>query len=65
MSPLPLPEIAQQLTQFEGRMPELGLMPVFPWHLLAMALPVIPVVRLTDLGMVETTTQQFIPMQAE
>jgi adenine deaminase len=64
MSPLPLPDVAQQLTQFEQRMPELGLMPIFPWHLLAMALPVIPSVRLTDLGMVDTITQQFIPMQA-
>jgi adenine deaminase len=64
MSPLPLPEVAGQLTQFEGRMPELGLFPIFPWHLLAMALPVIPTVRLTDLGMVDTTTQRFIPMQA-
>lgn len=63
MSPLPLPEIARELTDFEARLPELGLMPFFPWHLLAMALPVIPSVRLTDLGMVDTITQQFIPMQ--
>jgi adenine deaminase len=64
MSPLPLPELAQQLTQFEQRMPELGLYPVLPWHLLAMALPVIPAVRLTDLGMVDITSQTFISMQA-
>jgi adenine deaminase len=64
MSPLPLPEVAQELTQFEQRMPKLGLMPVFPgtcWQWLCL---VIPVVRLTDLGMADTTTQQFIPMQA-
>jgi adenine deaminase len=64
MSPLSVPEIAEQLTRFEQTMPELGLMPVFPWHVLAMALPVIPSVRLTDLGMVDTTTQQFIPLLA-
>ena len=64
MSPLPVPEIAQQLTRFEQQMPEVGLPPIFPWHLLAMALPVIPVVRLTDLGMVDTITQQFIPLEA-
>jgi adenine deaminase len=63
MSPLPLPEIAQQVTNFEQSLPELGLMPYFPWHLLALALPVIPQVRLTDLGLANTTTQQFIPMQ--
>jgi len=64
MSPLPLPEIAQQVTHFEQSLPELGLMPYFPWHILALALPVIPQVRLTDLGLANTTTQQFIPMQA-
>ncbi len=64
MSPLPLVEMAARLNAFELRLPELGLWPVFPWHLLAMALPVIPSVRLTDLGMVDTLTQQFVPMQA-
>lgn len=63
MSPLSLPEIAEKMTNFENSLPELGLMPHFPWHLLALALPVIPAVRLTDLGMVDTTTQQFIPIQ--
>jgi adenine deaminase len=64
MSPLPLEQIAQQVSEFEGKLPELGLPPFFPMHLLALALPVIPSVRLTDLGMVDTTTQQFVPMQA-
>jgi adenine deaminase len=64
MSPLPVPDIARQVTQFEHSLPELGLPPFFPIHLLAMALPVIPVVRLTDLGMVDIITQQFVPMQA-
>jgi adenine deaminase len=29
-----------------------------------MALPVIPAIRLTDLGMVDTIKQQFVPMEA-
>jgi adenine deaminase len=62
MSPLPVPEVGAALTRFEQTLPELGLPPFFPMHLLAMALPVIPSVRLTDLGMVDTTTQQFVPM---
>jgi adenine deaminase len=65
LSPLRVEEIAAQMLHFEDVMPELGLAPVFPLHLLAIALPVIPQVRLTDLGMVDIFTQQFIPMEAK
>lgn len=64
MSPLSVGELAEQLNAFEQQLPQLGLPPFFPMHLLALALPVIPVVRLTDKGMVDITTQQFIPLEA-
>lgn len=64
MSTQPVPELAQDLTFFEQALPQLGLPPYFPMHLLAMALPVIPTVRLTDRGIVDITTQQFIPLEA-
>ena len=64
MSPLPLEEIAGQVSAFEQTLPQLGLPPFFPMHLLALALPVIPSVRLTDLGMVDIITQQFLPLEA-
>ena len=63
ISPLRTGEVAQQLTVFEQSLPKLGLPPFFPIHLLALALPVIPQVRLTNLGIVDITQQQFVPMQ--
>ncbi len=42
MSPLPVPELAEQLDRFDAVLPELGLPPFFPITLLALALPVIP-----------------------
>lgn len=64
LSPLSVPEIAQQVDNFDSVMPELGLPPMFPITLLALALPVIPTIRLTDIGMVDIFTQQFVPMLA-
>jgi adenine deaminase len=64
ISPKPVVEIAEEVTRFEQRLPELGLPPFVPFHLLALALPVIPAIRLTDLGMVDTIKQQFVPMEA-
>jgi adenine deaminase len=64
MSTLPAAEIGQQVSQFEQALPTLGLPPFFPMTLLAMALPVIPTVRLTDLGIVDIMTQQFVPFEA-
>ena len=65
MSPLPVPEIAEQVRAFEAAMPQLGLPPAFPVHLIALALPVFPEVRLTDMGAVNVATQEFIPLLAE
>jgi adenine deaminase len=65
MSTLPAREIGQQVTQFEQALTGLGLPPFFPMTLLAMALPVIPTVRLTDLGLVDIMTQQFVPFEAK
>lgn len=64
MSPLPVDEIAARVTAFEEAMPELGLPPIFPFGLVVMALPVYPEVRITDMGMVDVATQQFVPVLA-
>jgi adenine deaminase len=63
MSPLPAEQVAEKLNRFEGCLPELGLPAAFPVHLLTLALPVIPQVRLTDVGLVDVITQKFIPLQ--
>ncbi len=62
LSTLPTAEVGQQLTHFEQSLTVLGLPPLLPVSLLAMALPVIPQVRLTDLGMVDVISQRFIPL---
>ncbi len=64
ISPAPVAETARQIARFEAIMPELGLPPLFPITLLALALPVIPNIRLTDMGMVDILTQQFVPLEA-
>lgn len=61
MSPLPTVEVGQQVSKFEQSLPALGLPPFFPITLLAMALPVIPQARLTNLGIVDVLSQQFVP----
>jgi adenine deaminase len=63
MSPLHTAEVAKQLSVYEQSLPRLGLPPFFPIHLLALALPVIPQVRLTNFGIVDIVQQQFVPMQ--
>ena len=64
MSPLEVDEIGEILEHYESRLPELGLPPSFPIDLLALALPVVPQVRLTDIGLVDVNTQKLIPAQA-
>jgi adenine deaminase len=65
MSPLTVEEVAGQIDRFEKVLPGLGLPAAFPVHLLALALPVVPKVRITDLkGLVDVATQQSIPMIA-
>ena len=62
MSPNPVSETARLLSAFEEALPKLGLPAAFPIPLLALALPVIPQVRLTDRGLVDVATQAFIPL---
>jgi len=64
MSSLPVREIAQEVTRFIQALPKLGLPETFPFTLLAIALPVVPNIRLTNLGLVDVMTQQFMPMEA-
>lgn len=62
MSPDSVAEITAQLNAYTAKLPELGLPPMFPLTLLVLALPVFPFVRLSDKGMVDVATQQFIPI---
>lgn len=63
MSPEPVEQVAKEVVHFEQALPQLGLPAAFPIHLVAMALPVIPQVRITDKGVVDVATQMFIPLQ--
>ena len=62
MSPLEVGEIGGIVKGFVATLPDLGLPHVFPSALLAIALPVIPHVRLTDLGLVDVAAQRLIPI---
>lgn len=62
LSPKTVPEIAQEVREYQSILPELGLPPRFPTALLALALPVVPQVRLTDKGLVDVEKQQIIPL---
>lgn len=62
MNPGPVEEVAAQLERYESCLLEVGLPQAFPIDLLALALPVVPMVRLTDRGMVDVATQKFIPL---
>ncbi len=62
MSPNPVPEIAQAVVKFEQSLGDLGLRKEFPLHLLALALPVVPEVRLTDRGLVDAEAQELLPL---
>ncbi|MGE5224530.1 MAG: adenine deaminase [Omnitrophica WOR_2 bacterium] len=64
MNPSPVEEVAAQLERYEACLPEIGLPKAFPSDLLALALPVVPMVRLTDRGLVDVATQKFIPQTA-
>lgn len=61
MSPEPVLALAPKLLEFESVMPQLGLRKGFPLELIAIALPVFPEVRITDMGVVNVGTQEFIP----
>ncbi len=62
MSAESLQVVANQLHDFEAAMPLLDLPATFPLLLIALALPVVPDIRITDRGMVDVATQQFIPL---
>ncbi|MCE5207132.1 MAG: amidohydrolase family protein [Chloroflexi bacterium] len=64
ISPLPVHELSRQVIQFIQVLPKLGLPEFFPVTLLDISLPVIPNIRLTDLGLVDIITQQFLPLEA-
>jgi adenine deaminase len=62
MTPMEVGEIGALLEKFEASLPKLGLPHAFPIELLALALPVIPQVRLTDYGLVDVVTQEVLPV---
>jgi adenine deaminase len=62
MTPLEVGEIGALMEKFEASLPQLGLPHAFPIELLALALPVIPQVRLTDMGLVDIVTQEVLPV---
>lgn len=57
--------IGALLDKYEATLPQIGLPVFFPIGLLALALPVVVQVRLTDRGLADVTTQQFVPVIAE
>lgn len=60
MSPETVEQVALQIEGFLAVLPELGLPPTLPGKLMALGLAVIPYVRLTDLGLVDVDSQQFV-----
>lgn len=67
MSNTPIEEIAAQSKQFKASLETLGMVGVaFPlFNMAILPLPVVPVARLTDLGMINAITQEFVPVFAE
>ena len=67
MSNTPIEEIAAQSAQFKASLKTLGMVGVaFPlFNMAILPLPVVPVARLTDLGMINAITQEFVPVFAE
>lgn len=64
MSNTPIEEIASQSDRFKQSLEELGMVGVaFPlFNMAILPLPVVPVARLTDLGMINAITQEFVPI---
>ncbi len=66
LSLLPPQELAEELHQLKDAIQSLGLAGREPLLKIAtLALPVIPDARLTDLGLVDVKSQQFVPLFAE
>ncbi len=66
MSNTPIDVIAAQSDAFKKSLEDMGMKGVeFPlFNMAILPLPVVPVARLTDLGMINAITQQFIPIFA-
>jgi adenine deaminase len=64
MSPDSMADVAAQLQAFAAAVTQLGLPPMIPLTLIILALPVYPMIRLSDKGMVDVATQQLIPIAA-
>lgn len=66
MSTLPAEELAQQANVMKQAMRELGLVEVENplLRIATLALPVIPEVKMSDQGLIEVNTKQFIPLFA-
>jgi len=64
MSNTPIEEIAAQSENFKKSLEDLGMRGVqFPlFNMAILPLPVVPVARLTDLGMINAITQEFLPI---
>ncbi len=60
MSAAPVEVVALQIKELLAVLPELGLPRSLPGKLMTLGLSVIPHVRLTDLGLVDVDSQQFI-----
>ncbi|MCI9229196.1 MAG: adenine deaminase [Dorea sp.] len=67
MSNTPIETIAAQSHSFKASLETLGMKGVaFPlFNMAILPLPVVPVARLTDLGMINAVTQEFLPIIAE
>lgn len=67
MSNTPVETIAAQSHSFKASLETLGMKGVaFPlFNMAILPLPVVPVARLTDLGMINAVTQEFMPIIAE
>ena len=67
MSNTPIEVIAAQSKNFKEALKTMGMTGVeFPLFVMAiLPLPVVPNARLTDLGMIDIITQQFIPIFKE
>jgi adenine deaminase len=65
MTPEPVEHVAPRVDAYNQRAAELGLLPGTRSPILSLsgiALPVIPEVKITNLGLVHVTSQQFIPL---
>ncbi len=66
MSPEPLETVSEQLEAVEAAAASLGVSLPSPFAVLSfLALPVIPELRLTDLGLVDVQRMELVPLTAD